>query len=237
MAVEAIRTCRASTPGTLVCGGPMPVRVDPVDLAGAVAGFAAVAGLLTIIPGVDTAIVLRTALTRDRATAAATAGGILSGCLVWGVAASVGAAALLAASHTAYTALRLAGACYLLYLGVSMLRRSMRRDSGAATLGLAAPGPWRAWLRGLGVNLLNPKVGVLYVALIPQFIPPHAPHLAVGILLALVHDLEGAVWFALIITAAHTARRVLDRPTVHRVIDRVTGTVLVAFGVRIAVGS
>ncbi len=207
-----------------------------MSIASSVAAFALVAGLLTIIPGVDTAVVLRTALTRGRRSAAATAAGILSGTLVWGVAASVGAAALLAASEAAYTAVRLAGAAYLLYLGVSMVRRSLRRAADLAPAQPASRGLWRAWLRGFGVNILNPKVGVFYVALIPQFIPPHAPHLAMGVLLALVHDVEGLAWFAAIITGAHAARRFLDRPAVHRVIERITGTVLVAFGLRIALG-
>jgi threonine/homoserine/homoserine lactone efflux protein len=149
-----------------------------VSIAGSVAAFAVVAGLLTVIPGVDTAVVLRTALTRDRRSAAATTAGILSGTLVWGVAASVGAAALLTASKAAYDVLRLAGAAYLLYLGISMLRRSFRRATALAPAQPASRGLGGAWLRGFGVNILNPKVGVFYVALIPQFIPPHAPHLA-----------------------------------------------------------
>ena len=207
-----------------------------MSIAHSVAAFAVVAGLLTIIPGVDTAVVLRTALTRDRRSAAATAAGILSGTLIWGIAASIGAAALLAASKAGYTAVRLAGAAYLIYLGASMVRRSLRRTTTLAPAQPASHGLRRAWLRGFGVNILNPKVGVFYVALIPQFIPPHAPHLAMGVLLALVHDVEGLVWFAAIITGAHAARRFLATSAVHRVIERITGTVLVAFGLRLAVG-
>lgn len=111
---------------------------------------------------------------------------------------------------------------------------SLRREATVHPTHPTTRGLWRAWLRGFGVNTLNPKVGVFYVALIPQFIPPHAPHLAMGVLLALVHDVEGLAWFAAIITGARAARRLLDRPAVHRAIDRITGTVIVAFGPRIA---
>jgi threonine/homoserine/homoserine lactone efflux protein len=206
-----------------------------VSIASSVAAFALVAGLLTIIPGVDTTMVLRVTITRGRRSAAATAAGILSGTLIWGVAASVGAAALLTASKVGYTAVRLAGAAYLLYLGLSMLRGSLRSATPLAPAQPASRGLWRAWLRGFGVNILNPKVGVFYVAMLPQFIPPQTPHLAMGVLLALVHDVEGLAWFVTIITGAHAARRFLDRSAVQRVIERIAGAVLVVFGLRIAV--
>ena len=92
----------------------------------AVLGFAVVAGLLTIIPGIDTALVLRSAISRGRAYAFAAAVGINAGCLVWGVAAAVGASALLAASELAYRILTLAGAAYMVWLGIHLLRASLR---------------------------------------------------------------------------------------------------------------
>jgi threonine/homoserine/homoserine lactone efflux protein len=98
----------------------------------------------------------------------------------------------------------------------------------------AVGGAWRAWRRGVLTNLLNPKVGAFYLAVIPQFLPAHTPHLAMGLLLALVHNAEGMAWFTLLILAAHTLRGWLARRSVQRAIDRLTGTALVGFGLKLA---
>lgn len=209
--------------------------------------FAVVAGLMTIVPGMDTALVLRSAIRHGRRHALFTALGVTTGVLVWGVAAAVGVSALLTTSQVAYTALRWAGAAYLVWFGVSMLRQTLRpkpaadgravtsvpTTAGAPEHGIGG-GLMRAWATGLATNLLNPKVGVFYVAMLPQFIPADAPHLLAGVLLAGVHNLEGLAWFTLLIAGTGLARSWLSRETVHRWIDRVTGTVLIGFGVRLA---
>jgi threonine/homoserine/homoserine lactone efflux protein len=265
-----------------------------VTVLSSLASFAVIAGLLTIIPGLDTALVLRAAVNLGRPAGFATATGILTGTLIWGAAAAVGVSALLTASRDGYDALRLAGAAYLLLLGGSLLGRRWRQRravspaaaAGQATAcatpvtvraepagpgvsaGLAVPGPVAApgtvaasrtapaggtragdaapaarpavsallglWSRGVLTNLLNPKVGVFYVAMLPQFIPARSPHLLMGLALAGVHDLEGLIWFTLLIAAAHRARRWLRGDRMAAVMDRVTGTVLIAFGVRLA---
>jgi threonine/homoserine/homoserine lactone efflux protein len=92
----------------------------------------------------------------------------------------------------------------------------------------------RAARAGLLTNLLNPKVGVFYVALLPQFVPAGSDPLLVGLLLAAVHGALSAVWFLLLISLATALSRWLRRPTTVRVIDGVTGTALVGFGVRLA---
>jgi len=138
-------------------------------LAG-VGSFALVAGLVTITPGLDTALVLRSALTKGRWPAYATALGVCSGVLVWGMAAAVGISALLTASEVAYTVLRLVGAAYLIWLGLRLLWAAIRRDRVTeATTGDVAPGTsgWAAWRQGFGANILNPKIGAFYVALLP----------------------------------------------------------------------
>lgn len=211
-----------------------------MSIPSAVASFAVVAGLLTIIPGLDTALVLRSAATRGRKHAFATAFGILTGALAWGAAAACGATALLTVSHAAYTALRVAGAGYLLWMGIGMLR-ALR---GEPTLAAQPKGQMAARLsgsyrRGLTTNLLNPKIGVFYTAMLPQFIPEHAPHLAMGLLLALVHDVEGLAWFALLILGAEQLgsllrRMRLNRRIVQRTMDAVTGAVLIGFGADLA---
>ncbi|MTE12383.1 hypothetical protein GLP40_06240 [Nocardia sp. CT2-14] len=90
--------------------------------------------------------------------------------------------------------------------------------------------------RGVGTNLLNPKVGVFYMAMLPQFIPAGSSHLLMGAVMAMVHNLEGVVWFTAIICTAGLARSWLNRDRVRRTMDAVTGAVLVGFGVDLAVG-
>jgi threonine/homoserine/homoserine lactone efflux protein len=213
--------------------------------------FALVAIPLTIMPGLDSALVLRTAVVSGRRQAYATALGINAGVLVWGVAAAVGATAVLAASATAYRALTLAGAAYLLWLGGQMLWSSFRpgrydtlpavalrgeAQSGADVHGGDQRAPrsaWRSFAVGATTNLLNPKVGVFYLATIPQFLPDDVPHLLMGLLLAVEHDVLGFVWLALLINAAALAKRWLSGRAIARVTDRVTGVVLLAFGGRL----
>lgn len=215
--------------------------------------FAVIAGLLTIIPGLDTAFVLRTAVTHGRRPAFAAAAGIGTGSLVWGMAAATGVSALLTASQTAYLVLRIVGAAYLVWFGATMLLEALRRRghthttapdetpavSPEASADPQTSGPGsrvvlRSWARGVSTNLLNPKVGVFYVAMLPQFIPAGAPHLAMGAGLALLHDAEGMCWFTVLILATHSARRLFAGGRVKRVMDAVTGTVLVGFGLRLA---
>ena len=206
-----------------------------MSLGTSVLTFALVALALTLTPGLDTALVLRAALTRGRRDAAATAAGIVAGLFVWGAAAAVGVSALLTASRVAYDALRLVGAAYLVWFGLRLLVRAVRVAAAAAPEGTAQSSPWRAARQGLATNQLNPKVGVFYVALLPQFLPSGSNSLAVGLLLAGVHALISVAWFALLILLASALTARLRRPSTVRVIDGVTGTALVGFGMKLAV--
>lgn len=207
----------------------------------ALLSFAVVAGLLTLVPGIDTALVLRSSISRSRGFAFATALGISTGAMVWGIAAAVGVSALLAASELAYRLLTLAGAAFMTWLGLSLLWKSWR-SSGGTTAGpaeasLPAAGGrqlFRGWLTGAGTNLLNPKVGVFYIATIPQFIPSGASPLLMGMLLAGVHCVFSMLWFTLLIFATGFASKWLKSARSIRVIDRITGTVLVGFGLKLA---
>lgn len=203
----------------------------------ALLSFSVVAALLTVIPGLDTALVLRAAISRGRGHAVAAALGIGAGCLAWGVAAAVGASALLVASETAYRLLTLAGAVYLVGLGAHLLWTSFRRGGADELPQVAEPARGSlgvSFLTGLGTNILNPKIGVFYVATIPQFIPDGTSPLLMGILLAVVHNLIGMAWFAFVIAGAGLMARTLGRSRFARVADRVTGVVLVGFGLRLA---
>lgn len=210
----------------------------------AVTAFAVVAVFVTLVPGLDSALVLRSSLTRTRRYAWATAFGVCTGAMVWGIAAAVGVSALLSASQLAYRILTVLGAGYMIYLGASMIWSSLRGSSGAseaepgadATTVADAPA-WRGWLIGADTNLLNPKIGAFYIATIPQFLPTGVSPLGMGALLASVHAGLTLAWFAILIVASGAARRWLASPRALRVVDRVTGVVLIGFGVRLLAAS
>jgi threonine/homoserine/homoserine lactone efflux protein len=200
----------------------------------ALLGFALVVGLLTIIPGLDTALVLRTALTRSRGRAYATASGVQAGTVVWAVAAAVGATALLAASAVAFELVKVAGAAYLVVMGVLLIRATLRHAPGADELPQPSGGPWRGFGTGLVSNLLNPKVGVFYLATIPQFVPEGLSPLTAGFMLAGVHVVLGMTWFTGIIFGAAAVGGRLRSARFVRWVDRITGGVLVLLGGRLA---
>jgi threonine/homoserine/homoserine lactone efflux protein len=161
--------------------------------------------------------------------AMAAGAGVCLGVVVWGAATAVGLAALVAASPKAYDALRLAGAAYLLWLGVRTWRQA------GDELDARAGGRW--FRTGLLTNLLNPKVAVFYVSFLPQFVPSGAPVLPTSLLLAGIHAVEGLLWFALLAGTTARLRVVLARERVRRAVQRVTATVLVGFGVRLVLES
>ncbi|WP_306321178.1 MULTISPECIES: LysE family translocator [unclassified Streptomyces] len=203
--------------------------------------FALVVGLLTLTPGLDTALILRTSAVGRRRRAWGVVLGIQTGTLLWGALTSLGVTALLTASHIAYEILRWAGAAYLVWMGARMLRDTFRRrgaedvqeDDAFARAPDSMLGGWR---QGTLTNLLNPKMGAFYVAMLPQFIPPGTGHFGMGLALTGVHIALGLVWASVLIGCARLLRGWLSRPRARRVLDRVTGTVVAAFGVRLAFG-
>jgi threonine/homoserine/homoserine lactone efflux protein len=206
--------------------------MDPI--ASLLAFFLA-AGLLTVTPGVDTALVLRTAAVERPRRAAAAGAGIILGLMVWGALTAIGLTALLTVSKAAYLLLQVAGVGYLLFLVWRMLWAAWRGTSSQAQAPPAATGGAASWfLRGLLTNLLNPKVGVFYVSFLPQFMPPGADTLGWSLLLAAVHGLQTVAWFAALIAATRPLGRWLKRPAVVRWMDGVTGGLLVAFGIGLA---
>lgn len=210
-----------------------------MDVGQALLAFTAAAGLLTITPGLDTALVLRTAAVEGPRRAMLAGAGICVGCLAWGLGASVGLGALVAASELAYDVLRILGACYLIFLGSKLL---LRRRSSASGVGEsdAEPGshsdtPALRWfVRGFFTNILNPKVGVFYATFLPLFIPAGVNVTGFSMLLASIHAAQGILWFALLTSATRPLAHWLGRPGVVATLDRATGAVLVGFGLRLA---
>ncbi len=201
----------------------------------ALLAFAATALLLTLTPGLDTALVLRTSATEGLRRALMASLGICAGCLAWGIAAAIGLGALLAASPLAYDTLRVAGALYLFYLGARLLWRGLRAPAAAAPTGAGAPSTARAWLwRGCLSNLLNPKVGVFYLTLLPQFIPAGVPVLGFSLLLATLHAVISMAWLTVLALATRRLGHWLARPAVARSLDGITGALFVGVGLRLA---
>jgi threonine/homoserine/homoserine lactone efflux protein len=219
-------------------------------VSSAVLAFTVAAVLLAVTPGADTALVLRATARGGRAAGLGAVLGISTGVLTWGFASGVGLSTLLAASPAVYDVLRFAGAGYLGFLGVrSLLARERipgpdgsapRDERVGAALG-ADVGDRRSWMSGLRggllTNLLNPKIGVFYAALLPQFVPPGAPVLATSLGLTAIHVTLGTLWLGGVVAAVDRARGVLGRPTVRRRLERITGTVLIGFGVRLALAA
>ena len=200
----------------------------------ALVAFVFTAGLMTMIPGTDTALILRTAAVEGSRRAIHAALGICTGVLIWGVIVALGLGALLAASELAYTILRWAGAAYLCYLGLGMLfrpRKAFSIDDPIPQDGQAKQQRW--FIRGMFTNLLNPKVGVFYVTFLPQFVPSDANVPAFTLLFGAIHALEGILWFSLLTLATRPLTKVLRRPRTIRTLDQVTGAVLIGFGIRL----
>jgi threonine/homoserine/homoserine lactone efflux protein len=193
------------------------------------AAFLAVSALVIVTPGQDTALTIRNTLARGRRGGVHTAAGVVLGQLVWALAASAGLVALLRAWEPAFLALRIAGAAYLLYLGLTALRSAFRREAIASPEQRLRTPPL---LQGLLSNLGNPKMAVFFTSLLPQF----APSGSFAALFAL-----GAVFCALTLTwlsgyalAVSRASEALRSSRLWRALEALTGAVLVALGVRVA---
>jgi threonine/homoserine/homoserine lactone efflux protein len=198
--------------------------------------FAIAAGLLTITPGVDTVMVLRTATVEGARRAALAAVGIGLGCLVWGLGIALGLGALIAASPWLFMVVRWGGAAYLAWIGIGLLlhpRHGLDLDASAdAATGQGAT----LWLRrGLITNLLNPKIGIFYISFLPQFVPAGYPMTVTVFLLACAHVAMGLFWFGIVIGATAPLRVVLTSSSVMRSMDRVTGGLFVALAAKLAI--
>lgn len=195
--------------------------------------FIVAATILTVTPGVDTAMVLRAATVDGRRAAVLAALGISLGCLVWGAAVALGLGALLQASELAYTIVKLVGAGYLIWLGARALlkpRRTLEPTAGA----VRSTNRLEAFWGGLATNLLNPKIGVFFVTFLPQFVPHGAGVAGYSFLLACIYVMLALVWFAILIAATVPLARLLRKPGAVTLMDRLTGGVFVAFGLKLA---
>ena len=204
----------------------------PVELI----GFLGVAVLVIVTPGPDTALTIRNTLLGGRAGGIATAVGVVAGQAIWALATSLGVVALLLASEPAFAAVRLAGAAYLVFLGVQTLLTAWRGGSWEAAAGEGTPAlaPRVAVRQGLVSNLGNPKMAAFFPSLLPQFVPAGEPAFLPLLSLGLLFCTMTLVWLTAYAVVVSRAHGLLRRTGVKRALEAATGTVLVALGLRLA---
>ena len=211
----------------------MPVSLDQLLL------FLPGSILVNVVPGADMALVMRQVFLGGTRLAQSTIWGNMTGIVVHAIALALGLSALLATSAEAYTAVKLAGAAYLVFLGAQTLlsaRRGAyapRDDESAPRKGV--PTLRMAYAQGLVSTVLNPKPALLFLTYLPQFVDTSRAVLPQIAFLAGVHILVGLVWMTAYAHLVARAHRTLTRPTVRRWLEGATGTVLILLGLRVAI--
>lgn len=196
--------------------------------------FVATGVLLNLVPGQDTFYVLGSSIAHGRRIGVASALGISAGCIVHTLAAAVGLSAVLATSATAFLAVKLAGAAYLIYLGVRALTA---KSDTFGPVQRSAPAPTGlAFRRGVLTNVLNPKVALFFLALLPQFIDSESPaKVAAFLFLGLTFVTTGTAWcLFLAVAAAHVREFFVKHPRAFNNLSRASGVLFVLLGLRLA---
>ncbi len=193
--------------------------------------FLAISILLIVIPGPDTAMVTKNAVAGGRRSGVYAAFGVSVGLTIWTAAAALGIAALLRASEIGFDLLKFAGAIYLTWVGIQMLRsRGVVADAPSARTGSGK----KAFRQGLLSDLGNPKIAVFFTSLLPQFVHGTGSAFTPLLFLGVVFAVLTLLWLAVYALAVGHASGWLRRPGVRKALDRVTGVVLIGFGVRLA---
>ncbi len=199
--------------------------------------FCGVAAILVVTPGPDMALVARNALVAGRAAVPVTVLGICAGIVVHALAAAIGLSALLKASASAYAVVKVAGGAYLVYLGIQAWRASMRDTEDSEWM----LGPARrfagggAFRQGFVSNVLNPKLVVFFISVLPGFTDPNGSFFAQALVLGIAFELLTIAWLLSYGTAVARVGEAMRTPRVRHFLERLSGTVLVALGVKIAV--
>ena len=193
--------------------------------------FCGLCVLLAVTPGPDTFLTLRYSLRRTRAGLAAAAGSSL-GSILWAALVGVGLAALLEQSADAYRIVKILGGLYLIYLGIRAFRSS-RTASGAADeeTPVAKGGAFSAFGAGLLSCSLNPKVGLFFLAIVPQFLPQHGNHFLLTMALGATDTVISMVYLSTVSVVAAKANVWLKKPRVTKALERISGGILAALGI------
>lgn len=200
--------------------------------------FAGLAALLIVTPGPDTLLVLKNSISGGRATGLHTVWGIAVGTYVHALASALGLSLILMQSSRAFTVVKWAGAVYLIWLGIQSLWSGFRTGTEAA-LGESAEAGKRKFARsgfvqGFMSNILNPKVAVFYLAVLPQFVSPGQSVLGRSLFLATLYVVMGIIWLSAVSAAAARAKSVFARQGLRRAVSGLAGLALVGFGVKLA---
>ncbi len=212
-------------------------------MAQSLLAFVAVSLLITMVPGADMALITRQVIVGGTSLAHRTILGNLCGIVVHGVGATVGLSALLVASAVAYNVVKIAGAAYLIFLGIQSLRAARRAAQSRQVAAKATPTPpaipskRTALLQGFISTVLNPKPALLFLTLIPQFVDPDNAVWVQVLGLTAIHITIGAIWLTLYASIVGRAARALTRPRIRATIEAITGSVLIALGLRVAIDS
>jgi threonine/homoserine/homoserine lactone efflux protein len=204
--------------------------------------FTVASVLIALLPGPDSLVVVRGLVRGGRRGGAATATGVLCGLVVWVAATALGLSALLRASEVGYEVLKIAGACYLVYIGVRSLL-SVRKPAAEIALegdGPMAPAPMlggSGFTAGFVTDLLNPKVGVFFVSFLPGFVPDGYPVGWTTFALGAWFTVITAAYFLGLIAVSGTVSSWMRSPRIRRRLDALTGVVILGFGIRLATES
>lgn len=213
---------------------------------GRLIAFAGLALVLVLTPGANIMLVIRSTLSHGPRAGVASALGIALGHFVHATASALGLSIFLQTSEVAFTVVKVVGAAYLAYLGLRSLATAVRGkgrafdvvDGAEVDTGQDATPARRSSRRflldGFLCNVLNPKVALFYLALLPQFIAPGEPVLARSLLLAAIHGCISVSWQSVLSVALGKLRPLLARPAVYRTLEALTGTLLIGFGMRLA---
>ncbi len=200
--------------------------------------FTIASAIMAITPGNDTILTMKNSLAGGKTAGLATTAGIICGCLVHASFSALGISIILVKSAELFNAVKMLGAAYLIFLGVkglwSLWRSRGEVEDATTTVARSGKSARRAFVEGLMTNVLNPKVAVFYLSFLPQFISPGDDVVSRSFLLAGIHQLVGAIWLASLVVFVTRMRGIVTRMSIKRKLEAATSTVLIAFGLKLA---
>lgn len=205
-----------------------------------VLAFTGIAALLTITPGADTMLVIRNVLSRGGMAGILSTFGICSGLFIHASLSALGLSIILVKSATAFQIVKYAGAIYLIFLGSQSIRRIFNiKEDQLSTIENKKNNQInslkrKSFFEGFLTNILNPKVAIFYLAFLPQFINTGDLVFQKSVLLASIHALEGIIWLCFISLSLNRIKSIIRRPKARKIIEGITGTVLIGFGVKLS---
>lgn len=196
--------------------------------------FIPVAAILTVTPGSDTMLVVNNTLTRSTGAGLSTVAGINSGLLIHALASAMGLSLILMKSATAFEMVKLVGALYIVWLGIQSLRKGFKKEEEAKSTVDALRGKRSSFKEGFLTNVLNPKVAVFYLALLPQFISPDESIVRKSLLLMAIHFSMGIIWFSTVVFTLGKLRRLVSSSSFRKRLEKISGIVFIFLGLKMA---